>query len=313
MKTMTVYDTEIAERGIDDFFHYAQRRYSLHLRKLSGEEKPWTGDRILQQFRFCNIFREDDKTTRWIRANINYQYYGLRLVGALTIARWFNRIGTLEKMIPGDSFEGDLFRGWNLSPDQWEEKMRSRLKDVKPLITGAYLIKTPTGLNKLDGLLWSMKRAFPLCEQIARLLNPMDRDRYAPHNNIQFVTERLSQAPFLGLFMSYEIATDLRHTELLHDAQDIMTWANSGPGAARGLGRVIYGDKNIFGYTRKKDKEPLLEGMRWLLEKSKDPLNWPEEWPSWELREVEHTLCEFDKYTRVKLNEGRPRQLYKGV
>lgn len=35
------------------------------------------------------------------------------------------------------------------------------------------------------------------------------------------------------------------------------------------------------------------------------------EWP-FEMREIEHSLCEYDKYCRVKFKEGkRPRSLYK--
>ncbi len=31
-------------------------------------------------------------------------------------------------------------------------------------------------------------------------------------------------------------------------------------------------------------------------------------WPPLELREIEHSLCEFDKYERVRLGEGKPKQ-----
>jgi hypothetical protein len=35
------------------------------------------------------------------------------------------------------------------------------------------------------------------------------------------------------------------------------------------------------------------------------------EWP-FEMREIEHSLCEFDKYCRVKFKEGRtPRSIYR--
>jgi hypothetical protein len=33
--------------------------------------------------------------------------------------------------------------------------------------------------------------------------------------------------------------------------------------------------------------------------------------PSVEMRDIEHSLCEFDKYERVRLGEGRPRMKYK--
>ena len=33
--------------------------------------------------------------------------------------------------------------------------------------------------------------------------------------------------------------------------------------------------------------------------------------PALEMREIEHCLCEFDKYERARLGEGRPRAKYK--
>jgi len=49
-----------------------------------------------------------------------------------------------------------------------------------------------------------------------------------------------------------------------------------------------------------------------LLQYSKSEELWPRDcgWPEWEMRDVEHTLCEFDKYERVRLGEGRPRGVF---
>ena len=33
--------------------------------------------------------------------------------------------------------------------------------------------------------------------------------------------------------------------------------------------------------------------------------------PALEMRDIEHCLCEFDKYERTRLGEGRPRAKYK--
>jgi hypothetical protein len=33
--------------------------------------------------------------------------------------------------------------------------------------------------------------------------------------------------------------------------------------------------------------------------------------PTLEMREIEHCLCEYDKYERVRLGEGRPRAKFK--
>jgi len=104
----------------------------------------------------------------------------------------------------------------------------------------------------------------------------------------------------LGPFLSYEMVTDLRHTPILKNAPDINTWSNAGPGCKRGLRRI----------WSEVHPSQLLNAMRYLLEISSRYLK--DHVPSLELRDIEHSCCEFDKYARVYYGEGRPRSLYVG-
>jgi hypothetical protein len=112
--------------------------------------------------------------------------------------------------------------------------------------------------------------------------------------------------------MAFEMVSDMRHTRLLENATDIMTWANPGPGAYRGLLR-IFGEPRmnrkgeLQQYLAKNKMVPL---MQELLSRSVAELG--SKFPKLEMRDIEHSLCEFDKYSRVKNLEGRPRQLYPG-
>ena len=56
-------------------------------------------------------------------------------------------------------------------------------------------------------------------------------------------------------------------------------------------------------------KDQLTAEMKELLDVSDDYLDLA--LPRLEMREIEHCLCEFDKYERVRLGEGRPRSKYK--
>ena len=100
--------------------------------------------------------------------------------------------------------------------------------------------------------------------------------------------------------MSFEIVSDLRWTDVLKDAPDIMSWANAGPGCARGLSRLVYGSpRGYFARGSKTDQEKMNNLMQDLLDMSYDQTYWPAENRQWEMREVEHWLCEFDKYVRA--------------
>ena len=115
--------------------------------------------------------------------------------------------------------------------------------------------------------------------------------------------------------MSYEVVTDLNYTPVLHGAEDRYTWANAGPGAVRGLNR-IHGRDVKKGMSQKQAntemqqllalKEDYLDSGPELLALKEDYL----EMDQVDMRTIEHSLCEWDKYQRVRLGQGRPRSLY---
>ena len=264
---------------VNEFFSTARERYLIKLKRDSGHPPPWTEDPVLREWRFCNVHREDDRTTVWFRENIRSKLKGRKLIESTMIFRWFNRIKT-----------GEILK--NLLLGDWDtEEARERLKEVKPVVTGAYMIRTPEGLTKLDGVLHCINCALPDVGAISNEWGP----------SLKLAWEDLLPVYGLGPFMAYEIISDLRWTHLLKKADDIMTWANAGPGCARGLGRVMSGDRRRFNRHLHQPEMALI--MKDLLDKSKDGKFWPTEWPKWEMREVEHWACEFEKWCAAK--DGR--------
>lgn len=107
--------------------------------------------------------------------------------------------------------------------------------------------------------------------------------------------------------MAYEVVTDMRWTKIGAAWPDINTFAHAGPGALRGLNRVAERPLNQPLSNERALTEMILLG-------AKMRAGWPKPsvwWPKLEMREVEHTLCEFDKYQRVLHGEGKPRSLYR--
>lgn len=257
---------------VGGFFQYAVERYKIKQRRDRGEPAPWTEDPVLQRFRFCHVFREDDKTTIWFRENVRdpLKHDKMRVALATVGFRWFNRIETGERIK-----HILLDEGWN------SKKVKRALDGVYPLITGAYMVRSPYGMNKLDGLLSYMDQLIDV-----RLLQ---------QPTLQAAHALLVPSPGQGEFTAYEVVTDLWHTDVLKDATDAMTWASPGPGAARGL-EWIYGRK--FSRSCQKGIDEQIGLMRTLLRLSQNRDYWPHSWPAWDMRTVEHTLCEFDKYRR---------------
>jgi hypothetical protein len=272
------------------FFYYIGERHLIHSRKSRGKSFPWTEDKILQTYSFCNVFRELDSVTIWIRENWREPYADHpNLPFAMSVARQINWPPTLAEI--------GFPKVWE--PERVKTIMQARKDRKEKVYTGAYMLTGTLGGTKVQ-------------QTVDKILTPLYENppTLYPESLEKTWEQYLPYAGFSG-FMSYEVVTDLRHTKHLQHAQDIMTWANPGPGAKRGLNR-IHG-REINWSSRKHDWN---KEMKELLDMAIDTASidykhLERALPQLEMRDIEHSLCEFDKYERVRLGEGRPRAKYR--
>lgn len=74
-------------------------RHRIYLKKAAGESPPWTRDQTMQTYRFCNVFRELDIVTVWLRENWRIPYaHNEHLWIAMCLARQINWPETLHEV-----------------------------------------------------------------------------------------------------------------------------------------------------------------------------------------------------------------------
>ena len=280
---------ELRER-LDTYFYWIHERETIRLNKeVEQKPPPWTDDSILQKFKFCQVFREDDRTTRWFRTHIRDPYRDdPEVLMATVIFRWFNYIETGRTLV-----KNKLHLEWD------RKKAIEEITKQNKWVTGAYIVKTPNRMDKVTGVAECISHMWGDREKLV--------EKILETNSLEKSWNILRDYPYMGPFMAYEVITDLRHTYLLRDAEDILTWANAGPGAMRGLNRLAGRE---LGFCKR--SHPWNEEMRNLWEISRDKLN-PNliDLDKFEMREIEGGLCEFDKYSRILNEEGRTRSVYK--
>ena len=271
------------------FLYWIKERHSIYLKRKVGKPKPWTDDEVLQSYFFTNPYRENDKTTVWFRENIRDPLRDKpEVLMATVIFRWFNRISTGQALV-----EHKLLKDWRKN---FATRMIRRLSP--PVFTGAFMIKAGNGpkgckipnvCNAIDTVWKQRKRLVQVCKDNCRL---------------EVLWQELKQFPHLGGFMSYEIVCDLRYTYLLEKATDVNIWCNIGPGAKRGLNRFL--GRHVHDTVPKDEwqfqTDALLRSVRKLQSR-----------PRVEMREIEHSLCEWDKYERARLGSGKLKRRYKGI
>ena len=293
---------EFNAESVKDYFWWINERHYIYEAKLKGFEWPWTEDKILQTYAFTNPYRENDKVTVWLRENWKLKHANHPcLYLNLAMFRQFNWPQTMELtgFVVDDPSEIDgetILHDWN--PEKLTAVVEAYQATGAKIWTGAYMIR---GQAKTE-VQWSSKADYMFHDVLEPLWETDEPDW--EDMTLEAAVDWWKQFNGFGHFLSYEVVTDMRHTRYLRDAPDIMTWANPGPGAIRGVHRVM-------GWPAKRRKEKqafYIQTMRELLAMSPEYL-WPD-MPALEMRDVEHSLCEYDKYMRVKTGEGRPRSKY---
>ena len=184
----------MVQEQLDRFYSYINERHAIYIRRQAGVKPFWTEDKILQTYSFCNVFRELDTVTIWIRENWKEPYADHpNLPFAMAVARQINWPETLQEI----GFPED----WN--PDRVKNIMQDRMDRGEKVYTGAYMLTGTLGGTKVE-------------QTIDKILTPLYENQPEIHpDSLQKTwSEYLPYAGFSG-FMAYEVVTDLRHTKYL--------------------------------------------------------------------------------------------------
>lgn len=316
--------------GFSPFWYWINERHLIYLRKtiLEGKTPPkhydpkgaivssrWslthlTDDPILHEYRFCNVFRELDRVTIWIRENISEPFKDHpNLWIMLAIARTINWPPTLKFLMSTSDFAA-----WptnkEFSPSQLGAALDSWKERGEKIYTGAYMIRAESNPNA-EWYSWTKQR-YVAEIVLGRLWE--DREQITAYLKSNYATVQgawniiLKDDRYIGWgpFMTFQWVLDMRHTPILEGAHDASSWAAIGPGSLRGLNR-LHGRPILT----KLSQEQALAEMRELLTLSRTNLK--PHLPKLEMEDIQNSLCETDKYLRVKLSNGRDRPRSKYV
>lgn len=314
---MIITREDCLNKPMQVFLHYIVEREKIRRHKEGGGQRPHTLDPVLDEWKFCNIFREDDAVTKhylnWI-APLVYGEHSMdytddqlcRLVMSTQLYRTINWPRTLNAIghVPSSPDHR-----WADSTVEIERKLHA---EGHKTFTGAYLISQCGRLGdpKIRVVVDSV------LELEAR------KDMWLPElrkNSLEAAWTWLRHHVSInGPFTAYEIVTDLSYN-VLKNADDMMTWANAGPGALRGINRLCgrqikYPMKPVVACE---ELRRIMEIMRDAYQRQAKATRNKEQKEFWlnsagrvNMRTAEHTMCEYDKYCRVVTGDGFPRSKY---
>lgn len=267
-----------------------QERERIRLAKEQGLKKPWSTDPVFQTVYFCNVDREHDKVTKWIREFysplVNHPFFEYNIV----LSRFINRIETLAWI------------GYRVghSPELLHSEILNAGEQNGKIWGGAYLVSTngvpmPKVAYVVDMVM----------DRIDKLLDgPNGGNPVRQAGTLQAAHKALQSVDGLGSFMAAQVVADLKNTPKhpLMSAPDWWTFVAPGPGSLRGASWFHYGNPN--GVTPSNFHKHFEEIREYVNENYSGEIICNQN--------LQNCLCEFDKYMRVRGGTGRSKRYYQG-
>lgn len=307
------------------FFETMYERMMIWKRRfIEQKPQPWTENAILRDSKFTNVYRELDRNSQWQIRNIllDDSLSPVNLIWKLMVFRFFNNPETFKR--------GVEWRGWRNGIPDWkdydEDVFASFIEEVRKSgqnpYTNAYLINSMSAPGKSRDWCYTRLVIPTLHKRIPQLISVV-RNADSPESIITY----LKTVPAVADFIAHEFYQDFtyipRYTdrEFMRFTQNDFT--NVGPGASVGI-RLIYPNlktareqKQAIYWLRDAAEEQLTK-IGTLKGEPMGYLEWDKESKEYKLtdkcnitlHQIEMWLCEFQKYWKMMIGEGKQRSKF---
>jgi alpha-glutamyl/putrescinyl thymine pyrophosphorylase clade 1 len=242
------------DRVYNLYWYFASERQRAFERRVAGMPWPWTNDRIIQTFKFCNVFRAADRVSQYMIRHVCYhdeQCSSEDRLFQIVAFRMFSKIETWRSV-------RDFLGRYPTLDDLGDASFIKALDYAKDenggLYTGAFILCATDAYGqgtKHHNHVELFRHMFLLDALAERLLEA---------KSLHEIYELLHGYPLMGDFMSYQTAIDLNYSELINFSENEFTQA--GPGALRGIKKVFV---DLGDYTP-------AEAIGWMVERQDDEL-----------------------------------------
>lgn len=316
------YNSEVSPEFLDGrlelLYEFITQRYLIYKRRAAGlpYEDWYIGcNNLFSKYKFTNIFREDDRVSKWLITNIcfNYNFSLEERFWRTILFRLYNRIDTAEEL---HLLDADL---WDREDAKNEYLVDQINHDVYTRAFKTLGLKLQLGkyykCNPRLGPLYFVKFL-----KNSNNFTPLDSKTQNFKNNItaESLYNWFLQFKGIGSFFAYQLFVDCTYLPECPVSENFFVVA--GPGCVRGLNELFKNWGTLESYSD-------------LLFYLKDNLNnlFKELHPDFEVTELfddrpitsrnfnvmslENIFCEFSKFLYVRLNPetGKTKQYhYKG-
>ena len=196
---------------MNNIINYIIERNNIYIKKeLNNEKAPWTNDITLQKYKFCNIYRQLDKCSRYELEYIKNNNNHLKQLHFILLFRLVITIDIMELLLTNPTRE-DFYKLY---------------KENNYKLNNAIIFHTPKG-----------KKAYESIYDYYEYLNNNIEDIYEniitftnPNKLLKYISKTLKS---IGPFKAYEIYTSLTYTDIINFTDNDII--HIGPGSKKTL------------------------------------------------------------------------------
>jgi 5-hmdU DNA kinase, helical domain len=209
------------------YWYFAAERQRAFERRVAGNSWPWTDDVILQEYKFCNVYRAADRVSQYMIRDVCYHDEPCSPEDRLFQIVAFRTFSKIETWRSVRALLGRYPTLDDLADGSFTKALDQTKEQNAGLYTGAFILCAADaygqGLKHLNHV--ELFRHMFLHEAIGKQLLAV--------RSLRDVYDLLHTYPLMGDFMSYQTAVDLNYSELIDFSENEFTQA--GPGALRGI------------------------------------------------------------------------------
>ena len=180
------------------------------MKKINGESAPRTEDKILQEYKFCNSYRVNDRVSQYLLKNVvrnGKKYSDEDMLFRILLFKLFNKESTWKLLLI--NFEDITLETFNVK--DYSKVLENAISSGTKIYNDAYI----SCANKAFG--YDRKHDNHLA-----LLNKM-------FNEDRIQDKIIKSYPLIGNFMAYQLVTDINYSEVVNE------FTVAGPGSLHGI------------------------------------------------------------------------------
>ena len=267
----------------DLYWYFAFERQNIFWRKKLGLT-PLTEDPILQNFKFCNSYRVNDRVSQYLIRNVIYNgiYSPEDTLFRIILFKIFNKESTWELLL---SKFGDITLN-TFDREKYSKVLTAASLEGIKIYNDAYI----SCANKVFG--YSRKHDNHLYLIYKMFIIDKMQDKILKCKTMEKAFNIIKSYPLIGNFMAYQLVTDINYSDIVNWREDEFTVA--GPGSVRGIKKCFINkegmsNEDIIRYMyENQDKE--FKRLGYSFKRiGKRPL---------QLIDCQNIFCELDKYLR---------------